>query len=81
VTSTEEYPHLKPFHLHRGFIYKGIKVQCIYIVYILHIIVYILHILVYILHILVYILHILVYILHFLVFTITCCHLSSGVAP
>ena len=26
VTSTEEYPHLKPAWLRRGFIYRGIKV-------------------------------------------------------
>ena len=26
VTSTEEYPHLKPAWFRRGFIYKGIKV-------------------------------------------------------
>lgn len=27
VTSTEEYPHLKPAWLRRGFIYKGVKVK------------------------------------------------------
>ena len=27
VTSTEEYPHLKPAWLRRGFIYKGVKVS------------------------------------------------------
>lgn len=26
VTSTEEYPHLKPAWFRRGFIYKGVKV-------------------------------------------------------
>lgn len=26
VTSTEEYPHFKPMHLHRGFIYRDMKV-------------------------------------------------------
>ena len=29
VTSTEEYPHLKPAWLRRGFIHKGIKVKWI----------------------------------------------------
>ena len=27
VTSTEEYPHLKPAWFRRGFIYKGVKVN------------------------------------------------------
>ncbi|XP_055331918.1 bifunctional heparan sulfate N-deacetylase/N-sulfotransferase-like [Paramacrobiotus metropolitanus] len=26
VTSTEEYPHFKPMHIHRGFIYRDIRV-------------------------------------------------------
>ncbi|GAV00465.1 hypothetical protein RvY_11308 [Ramazzottius varieornatus] len=26
VTSTEQYPHFKPTHLHRGFIHRGIKI-------------------------------------------------------
>ena len=30
VTSTEEYPHLKPAWFRRGFIYKGIKVNTLY---------------------------------------------------
>ena len=27
VVTTEEYPHLRPDHLRRGFIYRGIRVR------------------------------------------------------
>lgn len=34
VTSTEEYPHLKPARYRRGFIHKNIMVSCIYDVHV-----------------------------------------------
>lgn len=34
VTSTEEYPHLKPARYRRGFIHRNIMVSCIYDVHI-----------------------------------------------
>lgn len=34
VTSTEEYPHLKPARYRRGFIHKNIMVSCIHDVHI-----------------------------------------------